>query len=122
MICLEQNKENIIALTLSENSTLESPNFLFEFKNDADLSLLYFVSEDINPCSCRYNRFIITLSGSTYQNLSASTVYLKNGSYTYNVYESSGFTLDYSSTTTNVLETGRVVVQGTDNSVNEIYK
>jgi len=121
MINLTQDKENIIFLTLFEKQTLESPYFLFEFENDLNNKKFYFNTEDISTVQCcRYNKFIVNVTGGT-ENLSGGTIKLRNGSYTYNVYEASAQTLSYSSTTMLSLETGKVIVEGTEN-INSIYQ
>jgi hypothetical protein len=81
-----------------------------------------FNAPDLSTFKCRYNRFDIIESGSTYVNLTGGTINLIPGSYTYNVYESTTPTLDISGTTGVVLSTGKVIVNGTDNEIPDIYK
>lgn len=114
MIIINKNSNNTFQLTLTENSTLSSPYYLFEFKNDITLDSVYFIAEDISTQQQRYNEFIVTETSGT-QVLTSGTITLNpTGFWTYNVYE------QYSSTNlnptlsdnTNSLETGKVKVIG----------
>ena len=66
---------------------------------------------DTSDNVCRYNKFPITLTGSTFENLTGSSVYLINeGIYNYNLYASTGNTL--STTGSTLVENGQILVSG----------
>jgi len=112
MIYINKNTTNNFVLTLSENSRLINPNYLFEFKNDFILNSepIYWTNPDISNYPNRYNQFklIEATSGST--SGGTSSLSLVSGQYTYSVYESTGSTLSISATTGRVIEKGRMVV------------
>lgn len=95
MIFIQQNKANLATLELTNNSSLWiyssiTPYFLFLFESDTTHQKIYFVGNNIAPFSSltSYDQFIITETGSTYTNLSASTIYLSPGMFwTYSVWE-----------------------------------
>lgn len=125
MIYLEQNTVNPVVLELSLNSTLEAPYFLFEFISDMNKSVTYFTATDLSNYKCRSNNFQITLTGSAYTNLTASTLSLKSGSYTVNIYEASASTLSVSATTGNIISTAtslKAKVKGEDTELDPIYR
>jgi len=123
MIYLEQNTINPVILRLTSNSYLNSPNYLFEFKNDMSPNdKVYFIGIDLSSFKCAYNNFNITLTGTSSINLSAATINLRTGSYTYKVYESVTPTLDVNNTTGRIIDTGKVYVEGDDVDVSDVYK
>lgn len=114
MIFIDRNTTNKFVLTLSESSTLLNPNYLFKFQSDWDLdgnNLIWYTTPDESNYKDRYNLFqlIESTSGSTSGGTSVP-LYLKQGQYTYSVYESSASTISLSATTGVILETGRMVV------------
>lgn len=104
MIFLKQNNINDIALTLNEKNPLTgiTSGFTFNFTHTDTNTQVSFYGVDISSCPNRFNRFNITVTGSTFIDLSASTVSLLNGFHTYTVTNISG----------NTLETGMVLVSG----------
>jgi len=121
MIYLNKNTENDVIIELTLNSTLENPNYLFEFINDTTQQVTYFTSPDLSEYKQRYNHFQITETGTTYVDLTASTVNLLSGSYKYNIYESSNETLEVSATTS-IVNTGKAYVNGIDTELDKIYR
>lgn len=124
MIFLNKDSINTVIIELTLESSLLNPYYLFEFTNEIKPSeITYFTGTDLSNYKCRYNRFEITETGSTYTNLTASTVNLLTGSYTYNVYEMTSPTnLAVSGTTGIVINTGKVIVEGIDTELNPIYR
>lgn len=123
MIYIEKNSINSSILELTSVSSLINPSYLFEFINDMNPNqLTYFTGIDLSNFKCRYNRFNITETGSTYTNYTASTINLRTGSYQYNVYESTASTLSVSATTGIVISTGKTLVVGVDTDINSIYR
>lgn len=110
MIVINQNQANTIAVTLNEKTSLSSPEFLFCFTNDATQVQTCFIASDTSSYTDRYNLFTITEN--TVEDLPNGTVNLKDGFYTYQIYEQpvSG-NLDPDNATA-IVETGRVKVIG----------
>jgi len=120
MIVIDRGQTNTVILELTTNSSLLNPNYLFEFNNDLNNNQIFFTSPDLSTFKCRYNRFeiiendiAIPLSGA---------VTLLTGMYTYNIYEASAATLSVSATTGRVVQTGKVIVNGTNSNVPSIYR
>jgi hypothetical protein len=59
MLLINQGVTNSLILTLTENVTIDSPFYLFEFTNDVTMLSQYFVLEDISIHPERYNEFLI---------------------------------------------------------------
>lgn len=57
MLLINQGAVNQLILTLTENVTIDSPFYLFEFTNDVTMVSQYFVLEDISIHPERYNEF-----------------------------------------------------------------
>jgi hypothetical protein len=115
MIYIKPNKTNKFVLTLSENSRLQNPFYLFVFENEFDLETepIYWNALDISNYTNRYNLFemIESSTGSTSGGTTGTTLSLIYGQYSYKVFESTGLTLSLSATTGIILEEGRMVVE-----------
>jgi len=123
MIVINKNSVNDVVLTLTENSTIPYPYYLFQFKNEMNENEVLFNATDLSNFNCRYNRFNITETGTTSQDITNGIINLfAQGQWTYSIYESSASTLSISATTGTVLETGIVVVIGDDPNVPNIYQ
>lgn len=123
MIYLDKDTTNEVILELTSVSSLLLPEYLFKFTNDVNPNnITYFTGTDLSTYKCRYNRFQVIETGSTYVNLTASTVNLISGSYTYDIYEATGTTLSVSATTGEIISTGKVIVNGTDTNIPDVYK
>ncbi len=123
MILINKDSLNTVILTLTENSSLMFPHYIFEFTNDIQDNTVIFSATDLSTFGCRYNRFEITETGTTYTDNNNGIINLvPSGYWTYNVYESTGSTLSISATTGVILETGKVFVNGTDNDIPLIYQ
>lgn len=114
---LNQNSSNYIYPTLSESITLTATPvyFLFNFVSETTQEDIWFTAEDLSTNTIRYNKFQITLTGSSYQNLTAGTISMNPaGKWTYKVYEMLNQTnLELSGTTGTVLEYGQIQVVDT---------
>ena len=112
MINLYQSKITKCAFFLEGNIT-NNKTYLFEFYNVNSNVVTYFLSTDISLFPSSYNSFLISITGSSFVNLSASTVYLTSDQYNYRVY--SADTLSQSANTSElaVLEYGKANVFGT---------
>lgn len=119
MIFLNKNTTNQIVLTLTESSRLNSPNYLFIFQNEFDLTQtdIPFTTPDKSGYTDRYNLFEIkeAVTGSTSGGNNVPLSFVA-GQYKYKVYESTGTTLSISATTGRILEYGRMVVAGEENT------
>lgn len=123
MITLKKNTiNNNVVFTLSENSKIIDPIFIFVLFHDLSHEYVIFSSDDLSPFNCRYNRFTIEES---------NTIDLMNGiislSYTgywsYKVFETNilsdindialdkeNYDISIPSATVNFLEQGKVYV------------
>ena len=107
MIFLKQKTINNVAVTLNEKNSLTGNTFNINFQHIDTNKNVNFDSTDISTCPNRYNQFEITVTGSTYVNLSASTISLENGFHNYEIKNISGDTL----------ETGLAYVTGTTSAI-----
>jgi len=123
MLYLKKNTQNTFVTELTNISSLVAPNYLFEMisDRDSDYTKRFNVTDESNFKS-RYNKFEITESGSTMENLSASTINITPGSYTLNVYEAVSPTLEVSATTGTIIYTGKAYVSGDNDEIDEIYR
>jgi hypothetical protein len=113
MIYLDKGQKNTFALTLTENSTLLTPTWLFVFENEFNKESLpiYWVGVDTSPYVNRYNLFTLE---------EGFDLTLIIGQYTYSVYESPvPIVVDPNTNANglNLVEEGRLVVNGTSNSI-----
>ena len=115
MLFLKRDTSNTVVLTLQENATITAttPNYLFEFISDDSNVAKLFTATDSSSNVCRYNQFIISVTGGT-ENLTGGTIDLtNNGYYKYNVYEQVSATNLAISGTTSKVETGKMFLSGT---------
>lgn len=116
MIKLTQNTSNNVILTLSESVTYTgSPvYFLFRFINQTTKDEKLFTAQDTSTNIVRYNQFNITLTGSTFENLTGGTICINpDGQLFYEVYEQKSPTnLSLSGTSGKIIEQGIVKVEG----------
>lgn len=134
MIYIDKNTTNNILLTLSESNDFTSPNYLFEFSYEGTTTpqSIYYSTDDISAYTYRYNEFILVdsdLTGAFSSTQSAigltSSINLKNGQYTYTVFVTEDpidvFALTGVTSSNNIIEIGRMVVNGIDTTIDEIY-
>lgn len=123
MIYINKDETNKVVLTLSENSSLSSPYYLFKFVNEFNSSPqpIYFTTPDLSINPNRYNLFTL-IEASTGSTTGGTSVALNlvPGQYNYTVYESTASTLSYSATTGVIIEYGRMVVDGSSSSNDEV--
>ena len=65
MIYLKENQNNIVALTLTEKTTINAPTYLFRFVNKQTNLEYVCISEDLSGYLARYNKFNILTTTST---------------------------------------------------------
>lgn len=118
MIYIEKDTTNKIVLTLTENSTLSSPFYLFVFENEWDMATepIEIYLPDTSTATDRYNLFTLIEGDGTGADLD-----LVKGQYTYNVYEASSIPSTVSDTTGIVVEEGRMVVSSATYEIETIY-
>jgi len=109
MIYLDKGEINTFALTLTENSTITAPVWLFVFENEFNTASepIYWVGVDTSPYVNRYNLFTLE---------EGVDLTLIIGQYTYSVYESPvPIVVDQNTSAAglNLVEEGRMVVSGT---------
>lgn len=121
---INKNSVNPFICELTLISSFPGAYYLFEMINDLNPSqITYWMGQDLTTYGCRYNRFDIIETGSTYVNLTASTLNLRSGSYTYNVYEATGVTLHVSGTTGRIIsQNNKAIVNGEDTEFMNIYR
>ena len=121
MIYLTSNAINTVTLTLQENSAIYSlsamqPYYLFELTNESTNQVIYMVADNISPTSARtrYDQFLVTLTGATYQNLTGGTLNMPNGIWwQYVAYEQYNRNNLNPSLAYNIVEVGKVFVDNT---------
>lgn len=114
MIYLKRNQTNDVVLTLAEKNTITGSTFyLFSFVNDNTNVEKLFTAPDISDSTTKYNEFNIVITGGT-EDLTTGIIDLEtNGFYKYTCYSMTGSTnLDVSGTT-EVVETGKMLLSGT---------
>ena len=119
MIIINKDSNSTIVMTLTEKSTLSSPNYLFYLTSDVTRQSKAFIASDLSSFPARFNEFLITETSGT-ENLTSGTVTLEpEGQWTYAVYEqTSSSNLDPSQAdNTTPVEVGMVKVKGTANVV-----
>lgn len=113
MLRVNQNSLNYITLTLDEKATLASPNYLLQLKsNQSDESKVVRLSGDTSVNTSRYNRFPLTLSGSSSEDLDLGIINLVGGTYDYYAWETSASTLSLTAATA-IVESGEFIVAST---------
>ena len=121
MIILEQGESRNIVLTLNEVCSISNPYYVFEFTNlQTDVSKV-FTGIDISTNTVRYNEFVIELNAT--EDLENSVINLEiDGFYTYNVYSTVAQNdLDLANTT-ELVESGKVHVNGNTNVATTTYQ
>jgi hypothetical protein len=119
MILLEPNKQNKVALTLSETATLAQPTFLFELQSKQTKEVFTFIAQDGSQYPYRYNLFLIEVKANP--NPLQGEVDLTIGDeYIYKVYEQISTTNLDPSLADNLLEVG-ILLYKYDLTQREIY-
>lgn len=118
MIYIEKDSENKIVLTLTENSTLSNPNYLFVFENEFDTATepIEIYLPDSSTSTDRYNLFTLTDGSGVGDDLD-----LTKGQFTYTIYEAVGIPVTVSDTTGEIIEEGRMVVSSATYELETIY-
>ena len=113
MIKLIKNQTNRVIVTASENVTLSAPvYFLFELISDDTKFAKVFTANDISNNICRYNEFLVEVTDGTEDLLNGVINLNVNGYYKYNVYQMSDATNLNIASTSGIVETGKLYLQG----------
>jgi hypothetical protein len=114
MIYLNEDTINIVALTLTEKSTIvEVPvYYLFEFISDDTNDTKLFTAQDTSTNKNRYNRFNIEVTNGAEDLLTGVINLPTKGYYKYNVYEQTDETNLLIANTTSLVENGKVYLDG----------
>ena len=112
MIYLQEDTVNQVIVTLQEKTTLDTPFYLFVFKNDTTNEEKIFTASDISTNIIRYNEFDIEVTTGP-ENLLTGVVNMDpSGYWKYTIYEQvSPTNLDVDNTV-GIVETGKVYLQG----------
>ena len=122
MIRLEQDTINKVVVTLREFTTISNPFYLFEFVSDDTNDSKIFTGVDISTNVNRYNEFNIELTTSTEDLLNSIIKLPLKGFYTYNIYSQvSSTNLDLANIT-ELVEVGKVYVDGTVKPIVTTYE
>ena len=103
-------------MTLKEKTTISNPTYLFEFKDNQTKELIYFIAQDTSSFKDRYNKFTITEKSSP-NNLIGEVELVLDGQYAYTVREQSSTTNLNPALSGGVVETGKVTVTDTEESI-----
>ncbi len=93
MIRIVKDSENIIVVTLYENSTVSNPIYLFELVNQQSNVKFYFISTDTSTNITRYNRFEL-IEKENADTLNGEVELDGEGYYNYTVYQTDLHNLD----------------------------
>lgn len=118
MIYINKGEANTIVLTLTENSSLSAPFYLFVFENEfeTDVEPIELYLPDTSTATNRYNSFTLTEGSGT-----GDDVELVKGQYTYKVYEAATQPSTITDTTEIVIEEGRMVTSTDTPTFTSIY-
>lgn len=120
MIVIDKNSINRVILTLTENTTISSPFFLFEFISQDNREVKVFTASDISMNTCRYNEFNIE-ENDTEDLLNGIVNLSVNGYYKYTVYQQDSSTNLDVTLTDKILEKGKVYIKGDIKPVRTTY-
>jgi hypothetical protein len=110
MIKITKGQANTVVLTLTEKSTLTSPDYLFVFTNDQTEGEYIFIAADTSLYPERYNKFTITETATNPDPLDGEVRLPILKFYKYTIYEQNSSTNLYPDLATGVVEVGKVEV------------
>ena len=88
MIRITKGAVNLVTVTLTENSTMPNPIYLFKLVNQQSNISYYFIANDTSMYTQRYNSFLLTEKTNA-NTLQAEVTLPLEGFYNYYVYETS---------------------------------
>ena len=110
MIKITKGQANTVVLTLTEKSTLTSPDYLFVFTNDQTEVEYCFIAADTSLYPERYNKFTITETSTNPDTLDGEVELPILKFYKYTIYEQNSSTNLDPDLATGVVEVGKVEV------------
>ena len=112
MIYIDKGATETIVLTLTESTTITNPVFLFKFtwETDLDVDPLYWIGTDTSTYDYRYNKFEL---------IEGTDVTFRIGQYVYEVYEAPTGSTPTDETGLDLVEEGRLVVNGTGSTIDD---
>lgn len=111
MLRIERNQASTLIVTVSELTTIASPNYLFQFIEEQSGDEVFCILTNISTGIPRYDEFIVTDG--------VDVTFPYNGFYTYKIYQqTSSVNLD-PDLSQGLVEEGRAHVYETDSPSNE---
>lgn len=111
---LEKNQVNNVVVTLSERSQIVDPYFLVAFKNKFSTEDVQAVCSVQNMAASNIRFDLIVITEKTDPNPLFGEVYLIEGEWSYDVYESAEQTLLIEETTGRILQKGFIIVKDSE--------
>jgi hypothetical protein len=118
MLLIKTNQENVLVVTVSQNSTIPNPEWLFSFTHIFSKQNVSFIPTNVSTSKVRYDEFLV------YEGTGAGQIQFPyEGLYVYNIYQqpagSGNLNPQY---TSGIVETGQaqVIVQSA-NTTNDFY-
>lgn len=93
VIRFQKDTTNKVVVTLTENSTVSNPYYLFQFTNQTTNVDYYFIASDISNFKTRYNEFSVTERDSA-NTLQGQVSLGEEGFYNYTIYQTNLTTLN----------------------------
>ncbi len=113
MIVVNNDTTNNIVVTLTEKTTLTGNTYyLFVLENDVTKDKTYFINDDLSTNEYRYNQFQLTLTGGTTTPTGGTISNLSKGNYNYTVYSQNDRSNLDPTNSYEVVERGRLRVDG----------
>jgi len=125
MIYINKNTTNKLCLSLKESNLSNAPYYIFEFIKDSlpEDENIYFYTPNISNYTSRYDLFELIdndITGSLIGGINIP-LNLKSGQYKYNIYLSNTISIDPINFG-DLIETGKMVVNGIDTQIDTIYQ
>jgi hypothetical protein len=110
MLRLNSEGTTTVTVTLYENCNLRTPYFTWLVKRKGSLDEIIFTQDDISFSPYYFNQFALTIATSS-EGLTAGVIPITSGEWNYYIYEQS--TPYVLATSSNMVETGILIVEGT---------
>lgn len=108
---LQKNGTTNLVVTVTELTTISSPEYVFEFEHEQSHQTVACILSDISTSSTRYNEFQVQDT--------VDVTFPYTGNYEYRIYEQAAGTGTTTTTGLNMVEKGRVYVYAADETKNE---
>jgi len=134
MIYIDKNTTNEIYLTLTESTTASNPHFLFRFDYESYMTdnPIFYSTDGLSTSTTRYNKFVLVdsdITGTASSTQSSigftASLNLKGGQWKYTIYVSENpidvYSLSGVTASNNIIEIGRMYVDGIDTNIDVRY-